>query len=120
MLTSTVPTGFVNDSTMSQSTFIIAVVVPVVVLLLAFGFILWLILKRGWLVRAHSTSTKHSAVVGDIDPYDDHIAAQASMRWDRGGATNSAAQLDGRGLPHHAAGVEIYQLHSDDSGRVAR
>ncbi|KAK5685677.1 hypothetical protein LTR17_027021 [Elasticomyces elasticus] len=113
------PTGTSEQSnTVSQSTLIVAVVVPIVALLLGFGVLLWFIIKRGWLVRAHSAQNEHLMATNVKDPYNDHVASHDTKAWDRCVATDSPAQLDGRDVPHRAAGNEIYQLHGDDNGRV--
>ncbi|KAK4892285.1 hypothetical protein LTR49_028603 [Elasticomyces elasticus] len=107
-----------KSSAVSLSTLIVAVAIPIVVLLLGFGILLWFIIKRGWLVRAVSTQGKYMSAASVKDPYEDHVAAQESKAWDRGAAINVPAQLDGQDVPHRAASAEIYQLHGDDNGKV--
>ncbi|KAK4550494.1 hypothetical protein LTR36_000073 [Oleoguttula mirabilis] len=113
------PTGGGSDPSpasngFSQTTLIVAILVPIVVLLLAFGSLLWLALRRGWLVRPARLQTNArdaSAGMKGTSEFGNDVAGQAGILWQRPATSQAPSELPARN-------GEVHQLYGDESRRA--
>jgi len=93
--------------------------VPVVVLLLAFALVLWLALKRRWLVRPSRSPRKSGGLGAEKEPSAStstevtaHEAVAPESTYMHG-----RSEMYGGNKPSQVDGVEIYQLPADEARR---
>ncbi|KAK4888703.1 hypothetical protein LTR27_012442 [Elasticomyces elasticus] len=109
-----------NSDGVLRSTLIIAVIVPIAVLLLAFGFLLWLSFRRGWIVPGSSPSGSHqdgmfmesSTNSKEGTTVREAVATEALLK------REEPSELTGVNLPYQEAGAGVHQLYGEESRRA--
>ncbi|KAK3614526.1 hypothetical protein LTR56_027194 [Elasticomyces elasticus] len=109
-----------NSGGITPSTLIIAVIVPIALLVLAFGFLLWLSFRRGWIVVRGggpsasrqdsmfmvSSNSKEGATVQEA------AGTEALLK------REEPSELTGVNLRYQVAGAGVHQLHGEESRRA--
>ncbi|KAK5722035.1 hypothetical protein LTR17_014471 [Elasticomyces elasticus] len=106
------PTGLSSKS-VSQTTLVIAVVVPVLVLLVIFSLIIYLGIRRGWFVRKGYTAAHTNRTRSPISY--DNTATPAKAVASVTGSFNSHGlqELDGERPSYPIVGNQLYQISGD-------
>ncbi|KAK5700093.1 hypothetical protein LTR97_006228 [Elasticomyces elasticus] len=109
----------VSSNGVSTTTLAIAVAVPTAVLLLGFGLLLWLALKRGWLVRPGRNADQRAASLAEKEPLA-YGKSGAVVREGMAPASDfmrGPSEIHGYERPAQVGGTEVYQL---PAGEVRR
>lgn len=94
----------------------LAVTIPVVVLLLVFGLVIWLGIRRGWFVRKSQRGGR--AEEGEKGDAVTEAGAGKSMGGNTGEpAFLSVRELHADDLPHQLGGSGVHELHGGEGGR---
>jgi len=99
----------------STTTLGVAVAVPVVVLLVAFGVILWLGRRKGWFVRRSSPAAQDGATAEKLG-FVTHDGGDKSFRNGNDPAYASVRELHADDRPYQLESSPVHELQGGDGG----
>jgi hypothetical protein len=92
-----------------MTTLVIGVVVPIVILLLAFVLLIWLAYRKGWINRKGHDSNRYQS-------HGEKLSRQTNDSRSLGRISDQM-ETDHGLQPHQAGSREIYQLYGDELQR---
>jgi hypothetical protein len=97
----------------------IAVAIPVVVLLIVFGLIIWLGIRRGWFVKKDRRDTARSIGADNAEKGGAVMESNANKALGNTGepAVSSVRELHANDLPYQLENKAVYELHEGEGGR---
>ena len=107
-----------GSNSVSQTTLIIVAVVPVLALLVAFSLILYLGIRRGWLVRKGNMAARANCSLNYASYDATATTAKANTSIKQPFDSHGAQELNGETKPYPIDGNQVYQLSGEREQRI--
>ena len=107
-----------GSKSVSQTTLIIAAVVPVLALLVAFSLTLYLGIRRGWFVRKSNMAARANCSLTHVSYDDSATTAKADTSIKQPFDSHGVQELNGETKPYPIDGNQVYQLSGEREQRI--